>query len=115
MSDFASSSSSETGATPSSWARSGVTYGSNARSVTRHGRADLAEAHEAHGLALQLGSDELRALPFPGLQRSLCLGDLAQEREKDGDRMLRRGDDVPGWSVDDEDPTLGGGLDVHVV
>ena len=81
----------------------------------RHARADLAEADEPHRLSLKLRPDELRALPFPGLQRSLCLGDLAQEREKDGDRMLRRGDDVPGWSVDDEDPALGGGLDVHVV
>ena len=80
-----------------------------------HARADLAEADQPHGLALELRADELRALPFPGLQRSLCLGDLAQEREEDRDRVLRRGDDVPGRSVDDEDAALGGGLDVHVV
>ena len=80
-----------------------------------HARADLAEADQPNGFSLKFRSDELRALPFPGLQRSLCLGDLAQEREKDGDRMLRRGDDVPGRSVDDEDPALGSGLDVDVV
>ena len=80
-----------------------------------HARADLAEADEPHGLSLKLRPDELRALPFPSLQRSLCLGDLAQEREEDRDRMLRCGDDVPGWSVDDEDPAFRRGLDVHVV
>ncbi len=80
-----------------------------------HARSDLAEADEADRLALQLGPDELRALPFPGFQRSLCLGDPAQEREEEGDRVLRRGDDVPRRSVDDEDAALRGGLHVDVV
>jgi hypothetical protein len=43
----------------------------------RHPRADLPQTDEADGLALQLGPHELRPLPLPGLQRSLCLGNPA--------------------------------------
>ena len=122
MSDFASSSSSETGvdAQLGGALRRHVRVEREERDVPRaqargHARSHLAEADEPDGLALELRPDELRPLPFPGLQRSLCLRDLAQEREEEGDRVLRRGDDVPGRSVDDEDAALRGGLHVDVV
>ena len=76
---------------------------------------DPSKAEDAERLAGDLDSREPRAIPGAGLQRSMRLRNVADEREHEGDRMLGRGVDRRLRRVRHDDPASRGCLDVHVV
>ena len=77
--------------------------------------ADPAEAEDPKRLLVQLDAGELRALPLAGGQRRVGLRDVARQRQQQRHRVLGGGHDVGLRRVGDDDPALGGGLDVDVV
>ena len=79
------------------------------------GLADLPEPDDAEGLSPQLGAGEARALPLAGLDRCVRLGEMADEREQEGDRVLRRGDRVAGGRIDHHHAGSRRGVDVDPV
>ena len=81
----------------------------------RDARADLAEAHDADGLARELGADELRLLPAALRHRGGRLRHAPQEREEHRERVLDGGDDVARRRVEDDDAARGGRGHVDVV
>ena len=77
--------------------------------------ADVAEAHDADGFAIDLDAFEGRALPLALAKRLIRRRHLARGGQEQGDGLLAGGVDVGGRRVDDHDSTLGGGWDVNVV
>ncbi len=77
--------------------------------------ADAAEAEDAERLLVDLDAAELRALPLAGGEAGVRLRDVARQRQHQRDGVLRGGDDVRLRRVGDDDPALGGRLDVDVV
>ena len=80
-----------------------------------HELADLAEAEDPERLLVQLDAGELRALPRAAGQRRVRLGNVARQRQQQRHRVLGGGDHVRLRRVGDDDPALGGGIDVDVV
>ena len=118
----ASSSSSSTFSTPSSTARSGGQEGivgdhlhPQAERAVGDDRADIAAADQAERLAGQLDAHEAVLLPLAGLGGGVGGGQLAGEREHQGDGMLGGGDRVAERRVHDDDAARGGGRDVDIV
>src|SRR5215203_1737063 len=77
--------------------------------------ADAAEADHPQGLAVELGALELGAVPAAGDKRFVRLGDVAEEGEGEGERVLGGGDGVRFRRIGDDDPAPGRGGDVDVV
>jgi hypothetical protein len=86
-----------------------------AERAPRHLGADLPQADDAQGLAGQLRADEPVAPPLAGAERSLGLGDVADERQQHGQRVLGGGRRAPLGRVQDEDPAPRRRVDVDVV
>ena len=80
-----------------------------------HQGAGPSQAHHAEHLAVQLDALPLRALPAPGHQRGVGLGDVAGLRQQQGHGLLGHREDVRRRGVDHHDATLGGRRDVDVV
>ena len=76
--------------------------------------ADLAEAHDADGLAVQLDTGVGAALPLPAAQARVRGRDVPGGGEQQGDRVLGGGDDVRRGRVDDHHAAgrRGGHVDV---
>ena len=76
---------------------------------------DLAEADDAEGPAAQLQPGELGPLPLAATDRGVRRSDPPRHRVQERQRVLRGRDRVAGRCIDDGDPGLRGGLEVHVV
>ena len=80
-----------------------------------HELPDLPEAEDPERLLVQLDAGELRPLPLAADQRRVGLRHVARERQQQRHRVLGRGDHVRLRRVGDDDPALGGGVDIDVV
>ena len=83
-------------------------------SPLRDRQADPTEPDDAQRLAAELRAGERVALPLPGLQAVIRLGDVPRQREHQRHRMLGRGDRVAAGGVHHHDPlaSRGGYVDV---
>ena len=81
----------------------------------RHLAADTADADEPEDLRAQLVADELRARPLPGTDAAVGVDDPPHQRERQRDRVLRRGDDVSKRRVHHVDAAGGRGGNVDVI
>ena len=81
----------------------------------RHQLADAAEPHHADGLAVNLGTGELRAFPRVLTQRCVGSRDLAGRGKQQRERMLGGTVDVRRRRVDHKHAASGGGVHVDVV
>ena len=81
----------------------------------RDGLPDLAETHDAQGSSAQLQARELRAFPLAAPDGRISRGDPPGQAEQQTECVLRGGDGVPGWCVDDGDPGPGRRLEIDVV
>ena len=70
--------------------------------------ADLPQADDAQRPVPELRPGEAAALPLAATDRRVRGGDLAQQREHQGERVLGGGDRVAGRGVDHHDPGAGG-------
>ena len=73
------------------------------------------DADEPQRLAAQLAADELRARPLAGADAAVGIGDSPEECERERERVLGRGDDVPERRVHDVHAARGGRGHVDVV
>lgn len=92
-----------------------MTWVSNAARRLREQLADAAEPDDTDGLAEDLHTVELAALPLAVAQGGVGRGDLASGGEHQRDRVLGGRVDVGRRRVDDHDTALGGGGHVDVV
>ena len=86
-----------------------------AAAATGHLATDPAEAHDAEGLALELGPDERLPLPFPAADARVGGRHPSAQRQQQRPRVLGGGGRVGTRRVHDQDPAIGGGVDVDVV
>ncbi len=77
--------------------------------------ADAPEAEDPKCLLIELHTGVLRAIPFTGDQRNVCLRDVSCERQQQRHRVLSRGHDVGLRRIRHDDPPLRGCLHVNVV
>src|SRR5204862_439226 len=81
----------------------------------RHQLADAPEPDHAERLAVELVAGELRPRPLPLREGGVGPRDVAAERERERERVLRGGDRVRLRRVHDHDATFGRGVHVDVV
>ena len=77
--------------------------------------ADPAEADHPERLAVELVAAEARPRPLAGGQRGVGLRHVAEQRQRQRQRVLGGGDGVRLGGVGDDDPAVGRGADVDVV
>ncbi len=77
--------------------------------------ADPADADDPEGLVEELVPGEFALFPLAGLHGCRRLGDLPDQGEHHGDRVLAGGDGVAAGGVHHDDAPLAGRRDVHVV
>ncbi len=81
----------------------------------RNPTADLAQADDPDGLSLELIAGKRRPFPLAALEAGVGHGDIAAQRQKDGQGVLRGRIDIAEGSVDHDDPLVAGGFDIDVV
>ena len=77
--------------------------------------ADAPQADDTQDLIPKFESQETGALPAAGLDRLVCLRDVARQRQHHRHRVLGGGDRVAGGCIDDQHAGTGSGLDIDVV
>ncbi len=77
--------------------------------------SDLAETDDAERLPEKLATRELAALPLPVADRRVGAGNVPQQCEHQGERVLRGRDRVAGRGIDDHDPSARGLLQVDAI
>ena len=83
--------------------------------AARDFRSDAADPDEAQGLAAQLAANEFRTGPLARADAAVRIGDAPEQRQREGERVLRSGNDVPERRVHDVDAASGRRRNVDVV
>ncbi len=76
---------------------------------------DVTESDDAERLVADLGAGEFAALPFAGLDRGVCRGNMPRQRHHHGDRVLGGRDAVAGRTVHHDDSAARCRFDIDVV
>jgi len=83
--------------------------------TVRHNGTDLAETDDNQNLVAHLTALKIFLLPLAGLEGCRPHGNVAGQRKHHGQRMFGRGHDITAGRVHNDDATLGGRRNIHIV